>query len=73
MTASGQHRTVRQRAGGHKWHRMGPSVLSPGAPGRRTPCCHLGQDDSLALDGLCCTDRFPSAEASPSAVPQRRL
>jgi len=72
-TASRQHRTVRQRARGHKWHRMGPSVLSPSAPGRGTPCCYLRQDDSLALDGLCCSDRSPSAGVSTSAVPHRRL
>jgi len=72
-TASRQYRTVRQRTRGHKWHRMGPSVLSPSAPGRGTPCCHLGQDGSLALDGLCCTERSPSAGVSTSAVSQRRL
>jgi len=52
---------------------MGLSVVSPSAPGRGTPCCHLGQDDSLALDGLCCTERSPSAGVSTSAVSQRRL
>jgi len=52
---------------------MDPSVLSPGAPGRGTPCCHLGLDDSLAFNGLYCTERLSSAGVSTLAVPQRRL